>query len=142
MRGKGGEEAPSYPGGAGVLLEQWAWRGQGTLAHPPPGLLSQKQLFACCICISACAKSCPCETLRTEIAWRSQAQPLHRFAPAACFVSGSSLAHTYHKMAVAMRSSTGLRATAARRQMPLGLGRVSTVRVCAADTKKVDKGPS
>ncbi|KAG2452577.1 hypothetical protein HYH02_002814 [Chlamydomonas schloesseri] len=39
-------------------------------------------------------------------------------------------------MAVAMRSSTGLRATAARRQMPLGLGRVSTVRVCAADTKK------
>ncbi|GFR46459.1 hypothetical protein Agub_g8033, partial [Astrephomene gubernaculifera] len=40
------------------------------------------------------------------------------------------------KMAVAMRQSCGLRATAARRQVPLGLARVSTVRVCAMAEKK------
>ncbi|KXZ49934.1 hypothetical protein GPECTOR_19g385 [Gonium pectorale] len=39
-------------------------------------------------------------------------------------------------MAVAMRQTSGLRATTARRQLPLGLGRVSTVRVCAEASKK------
>ncbi|KAG2494532.1 hypothetical protein HYH03_007299 [Edaphochlamys debaryana] len=39
-------------------------------------------------------------------------------------------------MAVAMRQSCGLRAASARRQAPLGLGRVSTVRVSAMADQK------